>query len=256
MAGCTDSADGRPVDVTALVDRVASDGAALAAAADAAGLDAPVPATEWDVRSLVTHVGGIHRWAAEIVATRSDSPDTDAGRAVGSGPSDADLLGWFLEGHQALVDTLRAAPADLECCTFLPAASPRHFWARRQAHETAIHRADAQAAAGAVEPFRDDFAQDGIAEMLEGFARRRSKSPAAPGTIGLDPVDGPAWLITLGGERVEAHPTERLPDTDVTVRGRSSDLYLWLWNRPAPAIVRGDEAVAASWAQTVRVRWS
>jgi uncharacterized protein (TIGR03083 family) len=244
------------VDVTSLVDRLASDGAALAAAAHAAGLDAPVPGTEWDVRALVTHVGGIHRWAADIVATRSTSPDTDAGRAVGSGPADPDLLDWFRAGHQALVGTLRAAPADLECFTFLPAASPLHFWARRQAHETAIHRADAQAAAGAVEPFPEDFAQDGIAEMLEGFARRRSNFDATPGTIGLDPVDGAPWLITLGGERVEAHPAEGPLDTDVTVGGRSSDLYLWLWNRPAQAVVDGDEAVAASWAATVRVRWS
>jgi uncharacterized protein (TIGR03083 family) len=244
------------VDVTSLVDHLAVDGPALAAAADTAGLDTPVPGTEWDVRALVTHVGGIHRWAADIVATRSSSPDTDAGRAVGSGPPDADLLDWFREGHQALVDTLRAAPADLDCCSFLPAESPRHFWARRQAHETAIHRADAQAAAGRVEAFPALFAQDGIAEMLEGFARRKSNAAAPAGTIGLDAVDGPAWLITLGGERIEAHRTEQLVDTDVTVRGTSADLYLWLWNRPSAPLVGGDATVAAAWGETVRVRWS
>lgn len=244
------------MDVASLIDHLDLNGAALAAAARAAGWDAAVPGTEWDVRGLVTHIGGIHRWAADIVATRSETFETAAGGAVGSGPPDAELLDWFGEGHRALVDTLRAAPDDLECCTFLPAESPRHFWARRQAHETAIHRADAQAAAGEVEPFGARFADDGIAEMLEGFARRRSNSGAPAGTIGLDSVDGPSWLVEMGGERVAARPDADVTGADATVRGSSSDLYLWLWNRPSKAVVAGDETVAASWATTVRVRWS
>jgi uncharacterized protein (TIGR03083 family) len=244
------------VDVTSLIDHLALDGPLLAAAAADAGLDAPVPGTEWDVRALVTHIGGIHRWAADIVATRSSTPDTEAGRAVGTGPSDPELLDWFRDGHRAVVDELRRAPGDLDCFTFLPAESPLHFWARRQAHETAIHRGDAQAAAGDVVNFADDFAQDGIAEILHGFARRpRTTLPANP-ILALEAADGPSWLITLGGERIEAHPSDDLVGADATIRGRSSDLYLWLWNRPSDAKVDGDEAVAATWAETVRVRWS
>jgi hypothetical protein len=36
----------------------------------------------------------------------------------------------------------------------------------------------------------------------------------------------------------------------------SSDLYLWLWNRPSGALVDGDHDVARLWAETVRVRWT
>ncbi|MDT4912439.1 MAG: hypothetical protein QOC66_1567 [Pseudonocardiales bacterium] len=245
------------MDITSLIDHLALNGPMLAVGAAAAGLDTPVPGTQWDVRSLVTHVGGIHRWAADIVATGSGTADTEAGRAVGTGPGDAELLDWFREGHLALVDTLRSAQPDLQCFTFLPAESPLHFWARRQAHETAIHRADAQAAAGDVVPFADLFAQDGIAEILHGFAaRRKARALEAATTIGLDAVDGPSWLITLGGERIEAVLTEDLVGADVTIRGLSSDLYLWLWNRPSEVIVDGADAVAAGWAKTVRVRWS
>ncbi len=46
------------------------DGRALADAAERAGWDVPVPATDWAVRELVTHVGGVHRWAADIVRIR------------------------------------------------------------------------------------------------------------------------------------------------------------------------------------------
>lgn len=41
----------------------------------------------------------------------------------------------------------RWAAGYVDCWTFLDAPSPLAFWARRQAHETAIHRADAQLAA-------------------------------------------------------------------------------------------------------------
>jgi uncharacterized protein (TIGR03083 family) len=243
------------MDVAALVEYLSEHGDRLAAAADRAGWDATAPGTEWTIRQLVTHIGGVHRWAADIVDSASPTPATPAGAAVGSGPPDDELLEWYVNGHAALVQTLRDAPTDLDCFTFLPADSPLHFWARRQAHETAIHRADAEAAAGDVTPFDAGFAQDGMAELLLGFARRRSNAIARPGTIGLDAADGPSWLITLGGERIEAVPSEDLLETDVVVRGLSSDLYLWLWNRPSEAVVDGADEVAGAW-RAVRVTWS
>jgi uncharacterized protein (TIGR03083 family) len=245
------------VDVELLIEHLAADGVALAAAAQQAGWDTPVPATRWDVRHLVTHVGGVHRWAADIVTTGSRTSDTAAGKAVGTGPPDDELLEWYENGHAALVETLRAAPTDLECFTFLPADSALHFWARRQAHETAIHRVDAEGATGGpVASFDAAFAQDGMAEILVGFGRRRSYTPSRAGTVGLDAADGPSWLITLGGERIECGESEDLLGTDVTIRGLSSDLYLWLWNRPTEAVVDGDAEIAAVWAQSVRVRWA
>jgi len=244
------------MDVDALIGHLAADGPRLAEAATRAGLDAPVPATDWTVRELVTHVGGIHRWAADIVANCGTGFDTAAGEAVGTGPSDPDLIDWFRAGHGTLVDTLRAAPTDLDCATFLPADSPLHFWARRQAHETAIHRADAEAAAASgVTGFDPCFAQDGIAELLLGFAARRANAIAQPATIGIRASDGPSWLIALGGDRTVAEPVGADMQADATVSGTSSALYLWLWNRASTATVAGDTRVAELW-RDVRIRWS
>jgi uncharacterized protein (TIGR03083 family) len=243
------------MEVSALIEQLAADGPLLIEAADRAGWDTAVPGTEWDVRKLVVHLGGVHRWAADIIDTSSATFETLAGQAVGSGPGDDELVEWFENGHAALVETLRLAPDALDCATFLPADSPRHFWARRQAHETAIHRADAQGAAGVVTPFETAFAQDGIAEVLHGFARRKSNASEREATIGLEAADGPSWLITLGGERIESVEANDLNGTDVCVCGLSSDLYLWLWNRPCDAFVEGDPDVGALWTRTVRVRW-
>ena len=248
------------MDVAAHLEQLSVDGPLLADAAARAGWDARVASCDWTIRELVTHIGGVHRWAADIVRTGGASPDTVAGRSVGSGPDDAQLLDWFRDGHAELLDTLAAAPDDLEAFTFLPAPSAKAFWVRRQAHETAVHRADAESAVGAITAFDAAFAQDGIAEMLEGFAARKSNAVATPGTIRLAAHDGADWLITLGGERIvaargEADGTAAADRADATISGTSSDLYLWLWNRPSGAAVDGDAALAASW-QSVRVRWN
>jgi uncharacterized protein (TIGR03083 family) len=244
------------VEIPALVDVLAADGPLLIDAAQRAGWDAVVPGTDWTVRELVTHVGGVHRWAADIVRTSGATFDTAAGDAVGTGPGDGELAGWFRAGHTALVAALRSAPPDLECATFLPADSPLHFWARRQAHETAMHRVDAEGAAGEPSAIDTAFAQDGIAEILQGFAPRRARRATTAATLGLVAPDGPSWLITMGDARIECVECAELPATDVIVRGTSADLYRWLWNRPAQAVVDGDPAAAALWAGAVRVRWS
>jgi uncharacterized protein (TIGR03083 family) len=217
---------------TDLIDHVAADGTLLATAAEHAGWDAPVPNLDWTVRDLVTHVGGVHRWATDIVTTAGQDLGTAAGAAVGTGPDDDELLDWFLAGHAGLVTALSAAPA----------------------HETAIHRADAQGADGADSVFDADFAQDGIRELVHGFARRKSNSIRQSATVLLAATDAPVWTLTFGGDRIEAEETSTESAT-ATVRGSSSDLYLWLWNRPSAAHVSGDEGVAQLWHDTVRVRW-
>ena len=241
------------MEIGAHVSQLRMEGPLLAAAADRAGWDAAVPGTDWHVRELVTHIGGVHRWAADIVRTGASESETEAGNAVGTGPGDDELLDWFAAGHAALVETLACAPDDLECATFLPAPSPLAFWARRQAHETAVHRADAEAAAGQVTVFPVASAQDGIAEMLHGFAARKSNAIERDATLSLLAGDGPPWRVMLGGERIVAAESDE--PAEVTISGTSSDLYRWLWNRPAAVIVTGDETVAALW-RTIRVRWS
>ena len=117
----------------------------------------------WAVRDLVRHMGGVHRWATGLRRRRAHRRRAARvwTRSSGAGPDDAELADWLRQGCAALVAALGAAPADLECWSFLPAPSPLAMWARRQAHETAIHRVDAELAAG-------------------GAASARSRRPSPP----------------------------------------------------------------------------
>lgn len=237
------------------------EGRSLAAAAEAAGMDAEVPPCPgWQVRDLVRHIGSVHRWAAGFVAERLTSfrPDEEPP----PGLDDAALLSWYREGHRYLVDTLSSAEPDVACWHFLPAPSPLAFWARRQAHETAVHRVDAEAARGGERtPLPTEFAVDGIDEMLCGFhtrakSRVRSDEPRVLRVRVTDAGDGAGddavWTVRLSPEPpVTERGVTAEPDTEIS--GTAAELYLALWNRLPLPQVSGDPAPAALWRESSAV---
>jgi uncharacterized protein (TIGR03083 family) len=234
------------------IDALEQDGVRLAAAAS--DLDATVPpCPQWTVRDLVVHTGGVHRWATSIVRDRLDHDPAPTEDELAK-PGGRDPIEWFRDGHADLVRTLRDAEPALQCYSFLPAPSPLAFWARRQAHETAIHRADAESAGGPITPYHDAFALDGIDEMLTGFAVRRRRTAAeAPHTMAIRTDGHDGWLVTFAPDGIKAVPGA--DDAECTVSGTASAVYLWLWNRPATVRVSGEQTIADLW-RTVRVRWS
>ena len=159
-----------------MIPQLTAEGPLLAAAAEHAGWDTHVPGTEWDVRQLITHIGGVHRWATEI-GRGSRAEHATPGRRVGVGPATPNSSSGSVPASRPGRGAGLGA-RDLDAFTFLPADSPLEFWARRQAHETAIHRADAEGAAGESPDFGREFAQDGIAEILAFDAARVRDRPA------------------------------------------------------------------------------
>lgn len=230
-----------------------TEGDRLVATVRGADLDVVVPGLTWDVRTVATHTGAVHRWSADLVRRRLSTNET--GGSVAFWPDelpDADLPGWLADGVGALIRTLAEATAELECYTFIGGIAPRTFWCRRQAHETAVHRADVEAAVrGEVTPLPAAFAQDGLEELVGAFATEPTFATDRPGVLLLLPDDGPAWRVRFGRganevvSGVDLHGSE----ADAVVRGSSSAVYLWAWNRPSPAEVSGNAAVARLWRE-------
>lgn len=231
-----------------------TEGDRLVAAVRGADLDAPVPGLTWDVRTVARHTGAVHRWAADVVRRRLPVPTGSSAAFAPQGVPDADLADWLADGLDALVDVLTEAPEDLACFTFVDGVAPRTFWRRRQTHETAVHRADVEAAGGPVTPLPAALAGDGLAELVGGFATEAGFAASLPGLLALAPDDGPAWSVRFGDgpHRVTTGPGVDPGAADAVVRGTSSAVYLWAWNRPADVEVTGDAAVVDLWRQ-VRV---
>jgi uncharacterized protein (TIGR03083 family) len=246
------------------------EGQLLVAAARSAGTRATVPSCPgWEVRDLLAHVGFVHRWAARYVAEglteMVEEPDEAA--ILSAAPSDDLILSWFTDGHAALVEVLSSARPDVQCWTFLPAPSPLAFWARRQAHETAVHRVDAEQAAGApTTPFDPAFAGDGADEVLFGFFSRPGRGRAldvTPGTISLEATDaGSAWTVRIAPEGIETR--SGVHESDLSVRGTAGELYLLLWNRlrcggrshGEDLELVGRQDLLSSWRAHSHVTWS
>ena len=264
-------------DVPGYIGALRREGELLASAAERAGLGAAVPSCPgWAVRDLLKHTGYVHRWAAGFVSRGLTRPAGGASEqeVLGQGPGDAELPGWFREGHAALVRALSEAPPDLDCWAFLPAPSPLAFWARRQAHETAIHRADAERAAAPAGPggarawpvsgalFEPAFAADGVDELIMGFLARnirRENWPGLDGSLAIRADDGVAgcadWLVdgTAGAPGV----SRGSGPADCHVTGPAAGLYLTLWNRRPPDGLRvdGDPGFLTRFGHALQITW-
>ncbi|MBP2475969.1 uncharacterized protein (TIGR03083 family) [Crossiella equi] len=223
---------------------------ALRAAALKAGPDAPVPTCPgWTVQKLVAHLARIQAWVAVNIETAAtERPEFPPA------PRDwAELHAWWVARQDRLLTVLAETPRSAASWTFgLQVAEPVAFWARRQAHEAAIHRLDAEHAlyevAGGVDPaaelrFDPPFAADGVAEALGVVLRARPHAEIQDeGTLLFHAADaGETWQLTLvPGERPELGPVRGSGvDADAVVAGTADAVYRWLWRRPNKAALTG-----------------
>jgi uncharacterized protein (TIGR03083 family) len=261
-----------PIPVAEHIAVVAAEGRKFAEAARRGPWDAQVSGCPgWDLRELVRHLSEIHLWAAANVAQRPGAKLDLDDRAeliepwpdlAQFWPEDDDLIDHYLRTNANLVRVLESAPPDLDVPTFVPAPSPLAMWARRQAHETSVHRFDAESATGSTTGFDPEFAADGVSELLYGFYEDVSR-PEGRGF----PLDGDAtmhfhardtddhWFLTIGRRSIRRADASQ--PVDLTVTGTASDLYLSLWNRGDDSTISaaGDRHLLDTWHTYTGLRW-
>jgi uncharacterized protein (TIGR03083 family) len=216
------------------LDQLAQNSARLADAAAAAGVDAPVPSCPgWTVTDLLDHVVRGDDWARRIVE-QGRTGSTDRVQHAEPDPSlqgDA-LVQAFRDGADALVAELSSVSPDTPVWTFSSTNRTAAFWQRRRSQETAIHRYDAELAAGTPTPLDAALAVDGIDEILTVFLPRLADNfgPMGDGTVHLHctDVDG-EWLFARRDGEITV--TAEHAKGDVAARGTASDLLLFLWRR-------------------------
>ncbi|MGB3437422.1 MAG: maleylpyruvate isomerase N-terminal domain-containing protein [Actinophytocola sp.] len=219
---------------------------ALRAAAVTAGPDAGVPTCPgWTVHRLVRHIARVQ---AQVVLALDAEASGDAPRTERP-PEDWDeLLAFWDERLDTMLTELAERGPGAPAWAFA-GNSGTGFWARRQAHETAIHRLDAEHAAHGNEVphlvFDPEFAADGVDEVLTIMVARFPTDVA--GTVLVHAADaGRAWLVTLSEDATPeiGKPTEL--DTTASLVGTADAVYRALWKRPSTAVVSGDPAFVAA----------
>ena len=156
---------------------------------------------------------------------------------------------------QAIVPVLRAADPSADYWTFR-GPNPLRWWLRRLANETAVHRVDAEQAAGWETAVDAAFAADGIDEKLETYLPviARQQPPERPVTVALRAADlGATWTVTVGDDEVTV--VRREEAAEATVAADAADLYLWFWQRAPDERVQitGDAAAVNALRAAARV---
>jgi uncharacterized protein (TIGR03083 family) len=238
------------------LDALRAEGQAFREAVGEADLAADVPSCPgWTVTMLVTHLGHVYQsTAAHVVRGVITAPEKPVGAVVDEPP--ADVLSWWDEQFANVRSTLEVIEEDMPAWNWAPQTKRAGFWHRRMAHETAIHRWDAQMAIGRGEPIDPKLAADGVAEVLDTYlpAGRRREPASMTGIAVLDAVDiEQSWFIRLRGEGIALLDTDTIFDDDehrpsVTASGPASDLDLALWGRVGLDVldVSGDERMLAA----------
>lgn len=133
---------------------------------------------------------------------------------------------------------------------------PASFWARRMAHETAVHRIDAELTSGRDVGLAADFAADAIGEWLSLLGKNDADALGDGEVLHIhatdEGLDGAGeWLVrrnSAGLNVASGHGKG-----DVALRGPAAALLLVLLRRrPAndPAIeILGDRALLTRWLE-------
>jgi uncharacterized protein (TIGR03083 family) len=233
-----------------LIAAVRGEGEGIIAAARL-GLDAPVTSCPgWDVGRLVRHVSRVYTTTEYVVAHRiTQEPEEWPGLAEGD---PIEVLGALLDD---LVTALRDCDPDTSVWNWSTVAEPvAAFWARRMAHESSVHRFDAQIAHAMPQPIDAELAGDGLDELIDVLSPRiysRVGGGGPTGTVALTSSDDGSWCLGLEPDSVQR--LDVVSEPDASVRGTSSTMLLAAYGRVpwSSLTVEGDVDLLERWSETM-----
>ncbi|HEV2087199.1 MAG TPA: maleylpyruvate isomerase family mycothiol-dependent enzyme [Cryptosporangiaceae bacterium] len=235
------------------LDALRREGGAFRAALTPDTLDRPVPpCPKWTMEDLAAHLGVIYHWQrTHLVRGVTSKPEHERPEP----PDGVAVIDWWQDAFDQMVTALERVEPDMPAWNWTVHPQTAIFWHRRMAHETAVHRWDAQASVSLPEPVETQLAKDGVHEVLDAWlpAGRRKGPSDRHGVVRLQATDDKeTWVVRVRGEVISVVDTDTVfddpPAAEAAASGTASDLLLALWGRVPLSVltIDGDPELVSS----------
>lgn len=196
----------------------------------------------WTTDDLAKHMAQVYLHQAFVIETGSKPEEKEHLAPYPRTEDYAQFMGW---GFEAITKALVIDRAERSTWSWHHSDFSVDFWFRRMAHETVIHRIDAELAAGSVTPIDESLALDGVDEVLD-FLPLLGSWPEAPNVdFGIVSI----VASTTGGTKVwdvnftnEAATVSVAAEPNAAARlvisGDAEAMDLYLWGRIASSDAR------------------
>lgn len=262
------------LDVTRATAHIDQQARRFAEVLATAAVDDRVPTCpDWTADDLLWHLCEVHGFWAAVLRTgvRRDEEIAALEEAAESRPSSRDeLLARRERKTAALLEQLRHRSPDEPAWSWHEPDQTVGFTLRMQTHEATIHRVDAELTAGStISTIPTWVALDGWGHALDVMWRPPSWTIIEPThRVSIHATDtgddllldvgswhgvGPQSGTTYADEPVAVRAEGDGPQPTAEVRGSASDLYRWMWRRPAEVVIEGDEQTRAALEAAVAV---
>ena len=206
----------------------------LAAAIPKAPVDVP-SCPRWTTNDLAKHMAHVYLGQAFVVETGSQAENKEH---LAPYPRTVDFMEFMSWGFDAITKALDIDRPERPTWSWHHSDHTVDFWFRRMAHETVIHRIDAEQAVGTVSKIDEALALDGVDEVLD-FLPLTGSWPEVPNIdFGIVSIvastedETKVWDLNFTDKAATVSAADHVnASAHLVISGDAEAMDLYLWGR-------------------------
>jgi uncharacterized protein (TIGR03083 family) len=189
----------------------------------------------WTTNDLAKHMAHVYLGQAFVVETGSQAENKEH---LAPYPRTENVMEFMSWGFTAITKALDINRPERPTWSWHHSDHSVDFWFRRMAHETVIHRIDAEQAVGSVSKIDEALALDGVDEVLD-FLPLLGSWPEAPNVdfgivsiVAATSTNRKVWELNFTSEAATVLAVdEPSSEARLVISGDAEAMDLYLWGR-------------------------
>ena len=189
----------------------------------------------WTTKDLAKHMAHVYLGQAYVVETGSQAENKEH---LAPYPRTEDFMEFMYWGFDAITKALDINRPERQTWSWHHSDQSVDFWFRRMAHETVIHRIDAEQAVGAVTKIDEALALDGVDEVLD-FLPLMGSWPEVPNIdfgivsiVATTKSGSQVWDLQFADEAATVSAADKANvSARLVISGDAEAMDLYLWGR-------------------------